>query len=128
MTADPERAFITVDSGFPITALEEALQKNTPFAYPFASTSVPVLFSQKSWAALSPARRKYGNDLIDILLHNKDVDRLYSALSRNDGRPALPSSDHPDSPSCFPMPPSLIFTEAGSPFAQVQSRSLADWR
>jgi hypothetical protein len=84
VTADPERAFITVDSGFPITALEEALQKNTPFVYSFSPTSVPVLFNQKAWTALSPAKKKYGNDFIDILLHDKDVDRLYSALSRDD--------------------------------------------
>src|ERR1035438_4043997 len=30
MTADAERAFLTIDSGFPITQLEEALQKGTP--------------------------------------------------------------------------------------------------
>ena len=31
VTADPERAFLTTDSGFPLTALEESLEKGTTF-------------------------------------------------------------------------------------------------
>ena len=31
MTADPERAFLTTDSGFPLTALEEALEQGNAF-------------------------------------------------------------------------------------------------
>ena len=34
-TANPERAFLTIDSGFPLTDLEEALQKGIPFAYAY---------------------------------------------------------------------------------------------
>jgi hypothetical protein len=84
MTADAERAFLTIDSGFPITMLEEALQKGTPFSFPFPGTPVPVLFTEKSWTGISPMRKKYGDDLIDILLHDRNVDRLYSALARTD--------------------------------------------
>ena len=89
ITADAERAFVTVDSGFPITSLEEALQKGTPFAYPFPATPVPVLFNEKAWTALSPLRKKYGIDLLNILLHDQKVDRLYSALARIDGQTDL---------------------------------------
>jgi hypothetical protein len=85
VTADAERAFLTVDSGFPITALEEALQKGTPFSYGFPGTPVPVLFSEKAWTALSVANKKTGGkDLVDILLHDRSVDRLYSALAKSD--------------------------------------------
>ena len=89
MTADAERAFVAVDSGFPITALEEALQKGTPFAYAFPATPVPVLFSEKSWTGISLARKKYGDDLLEILLHDRNVDRLYSALARVDRQTGL---------------------------------------
>ena len=52
MTADAERAFLTIDSGFPLTALEKALQRGTPFTYAFPATRVPVLFSEKAWTSL----------------------------------------------------------------------------
>ena len=51
MTADPERAFLTTDSGFPLTALEEALEKGTPFTYAFPSSRVPVLFNEARLAS-----------------------------------------------------------------------------
>ena len=48
-TANPERAFLTIDSGFPLVELEEALQKGTPFTYSFPATRVPVLFKESDW-------------------------------------------------------------------------------
>jgi len=89
VTADAERAFITIDSGFPITGLEEDLQKGTPFTYAFPGTPVPVLFTEKSWTGLSTWRKKYGDDLLEILLHDRNVDRLYSALARTDRQTSL---------------------------------------
>ncbi len=86
MTADAERAFLAVDSGFPITTLEENLQKGTPFVYAFPGTPVPVLFTEKSWTGISAWRKKYGDDLLEVLLHDRDLDRLYSALARTDRR------------------------------------------
>src|SRR6202044_273940 len=47
ITADAERVFLTVDSGFPLTQLEESIQTGTPFVYAFPVTRVPVLFTQK---------------------------------------------------------------------------------
>jgi len=41
-TAEPERAFLTIDSGFPLADLEATLQGGKPFVYPFAATQVPV--------------------------------------------------------------------------------------
>ncbi len=84
MTASPERAFLTIDSGFPLTRLEQALQKNTPFSYAYPLSRVPVLFHESDWAGISPWRKKGMTDLIDVLIHDPDVARLYSALAKND--------------------------------------------
>src|SRR6202046_2159383 len=52
-TANPERAFLTIDSGFPLVELEEALQKGTPFSYSYPASQVPVLFHERDWTTLS---------------------------------------------------------------------------
>jgi hypothetical protein len=77
MTADAERAFLTTDSGFPLTALEEALEKGDVFTYAFPSSRVPVLFSDAEWKSLSNGKNRGSQTLVDILLHEPAVDRLY---------------------------------------------------
>lgn len=84
VTAQPERAFLTLDSGFPLTVLEEALSRHAPFSYSFPATPVPVLFREKDWTAISPWRRKSGDSLLDVMLHDRNLDWLYWALSRMD--------------------------------------------
>lgn len=84
ITADAERAFLTVDSGFPLTKLEQALQEGTPFSYAFPATAVPILFSEKDWTATAPTKQRGGESLLDLLLNDQNVDRLYTALSRLD--------------------------------------------
>jgi hypothetical protein len=86
MTQSPNRAFLTIDSGFPITALEEALQKGIPFTFSFPATRVPVLFSEKTWVALAAGtgKKEDRKNLIETLLYDEEVDRLYSALARSD--------------------------------------------
>lgn len=84
MTANPERAFLTVDSGFPITGLEEALQKGTTFTYSFPATQVPILFTEKDWTAVSMDSRRISGGLLDVLLNDPNVDSLYWGLSRSD--------------------------------------------
>ena len=81
-TANPERAFLTIDSGFPLTVLEESLQKGVPFTYPFPSIRVPVLFGEGDWITITSSKR--GGNLLDVLMHDPNVARLYSALSRMD--------------------------------------------
>ncbi|HEX6496177.1 MAG TPA: hypothetical protein VF018_11880 [Acidobacteriaceae bacterium] len=83
-TSDAERAFLTIDSGFPLTELEADLQKNHPFTYAFPTSSVPVLLSEKSWTTLASARDRRDPNLIDLLLHDRSVARLYWAFSRMD--------------------------------------------
>jgi len=81
MTADPERAFLTIDSGFPLPQLEETLQGGKAFSYTFPNSRVPVMFSERDWTTLS---NKNGGDLIDTLLRDPLLCRLYWAVSRTD--------------------------------------------
>ena len=53
-TAEPERAFLTIDSGFPLAELEVTLQGGKPFVYPYATSQVPVLFSPADWTQANP--------------------------------------------------------------------------
>jgi hypothetical protein len=82
VTADPERAFLTIDSGFPLPALEETLQGGKPFSYEFSASRVPVMFAERDWTTLS--NKKESNDLIEALLRDPVLARLYWALARSD--------------------------------------------
>ena len=86
VTADPERAFLTLDSGFPLSQLEETLQGGEPFVYPFPASPVPVLFTENDWLTASNEDRKGGGDLIDALLRDPALARLYWALGRTDAQ------------------------------------------
>ena len=88
-TANAERAFLTIDSGFPLTGLEEALSNNQPFSYSFPATRVPIFFRQNNWIGVSAYTRKSGEDLVDELLHDQNLDRLYAALARCDDETRL---------------------------------------
>jgi hypothetical protein len=84
-TQDPERAFLAIDSGFPLSELEKTLQGGTPFEYPFDSSPVPVLFSANDWTkASSKAGGEKNTDFLDTILSDPAVARLYWALSRID--------------------------------------------
>ena len=84
-TDDPERAFLSIDSGFPLAELEQTLQGGEPFEYPFSSSSVPVLFAESDWTRASPKNlRENSRDLLDTILGDPSVARLYWALSRLD--------------------------------------------
>ena len=84
VTANAERAFLAIDSGFPLTALEEALQKHKPFEYAFPATPVPVIFHEQDWTGVTIWHQKSGTNLLDALLHDRQMDILYWALSKND--------------------------------------------
>ena len=84
MTANAERAFLTLDSGFPLTRLEQSLQQGTPFTYNYPATRVPILFHEGDWLALLPAKQRAGETLLDLLINDQNADRLYSALARLD--------------------------------------------
>ncbi len=83
-TAEAERAFVTTDSGFPLPQLEESLRGGKPFEYDFAGTQVPILFSERDWVAAATQDRANTKDVIDVVLTDPDIARLYWALSRLD--------------------------------------------
>jgi len=109
VTENPKRAFLTIDSGFPLTALEEALQKGTPFTFAFPASKVPVLFSEKTWIALSAAKKGDQTDILDVLLRDRDVDRLYSALARSDNQTRLALARSPGLRKLLPFAALLDF-------------------
>jgi hypothetical protein len=95
VTANAERAFLTIDSGFPLTELEQALQKDGPFTYSFPATRVPIIFTEKEWIAAAGSKRKTDNTLLDLLLHNQDADRLYAAMAKYDRETQLSLNQSP---------------------------------
>ena len=85
ITADPERAFLTMDSGFPLHTLEESLRHGREFDYRFPETQLPVLFSEKAWKdAIHINKRQPKLDLVELFLRHPAAARLYWALSRTD--------------------------------------------
>jgi hypothetical protein len=109
MTADAERAFLTTDSGFPLTALEDALEKGTTFTYAYPESRVPVLFSESEWRSLSSAKTRGSQSLVDILLREPAVDRLYWALSNTDAETRLALERSPGLGRLLPYGPVLDF-------------------
>jgi hypothetical protein len=84
VTSDPERAFLTMDSGFPLPALEDALRKNKEFSCPYPSSRAPILFTAKEWMDARSGKRKMYSDLLETLLHDPELARVYWALYRMD--------------------------------------------
>jgi hypothetical protein len=80
-TAEQKKAFLTLDSGFPLPDLEQTLQGGRPFVYHFPSTQVPILFSPSEWTRNSRSKTE---DALDVLLHDPELARLYWALARMD--------------------------------------------
>ena len=103
MTANAERAFLTIDSGFPLSALEEALQKDGPFQYSFPATRVPILLAQNDWVSATKWKRKPDDTLLDVLLHDQDLDRLYSAFAKCDQETRLALDRSPGLSRLMPL-------------------------
>jgi len=80
-TADANRAFLTIDSGFPLADLETSLKDVQPFDIPYASTSVPVLYKSSDWVL---NKKNANRGVIDSILRDPDMARLYWAMSRMD--------------------------------------------
>lgn len=82
VTADPERAFLTIDSGFPLLEFEEALQHDAPFDYGYAGSVVPVLFTSVDWVDAAIIKGEPRRTALEALLYREDLARLYWAMSR----------------------------------------------
>jgi hypothetical protein len=71
---DPKRAFITMDSGFPLLQLETSLREGKTFTYDFNASKLPVLLTPGNWSV-------NGKDVISSLMDDPELSRLYSALA-----------------------------------------------
>jgi hypothetical protein len=78
-TVNPSRAFVTVDSGFPLTELEQALRTNRPFSHAYPTTHLPVLYGADYWLT---AKDKQSGDFIDVFLSDPALCRFYVAMSK----------------------------------------------
>ncbi len=108
-TANPERAFLTIDSGFPLTELETALQEGTPFIYAYPASRVPVLFDENDWISLYAAKRRTAGDLVEVLVNDPEVARLYWALAKDDAETRLVLHQAPGLRALLPLAPTLDF-------------------
>jgi len=80
-TLNASRAFLTIDSGFPLAELEQDLRTNRPFEYPFKPTPVPLLYTQDYWIS---NKDRQNVEFIDTLLADPALCRLYLALAKLD--------------------------------------------
>src|SRR3989454_3794914 len=78
-TADPQRAFLTIDSGFPLPDLEKSLQEGRAFAYSFSTSRVPALPVEIDWT-----KKGKKVEVVDMLLGDPELARFYWALARMD--------------------------------------------
>jgi hypothetical protein len=85
-TADARRAFLTIDSGFPLPELEKTLQGGGTFAYSYPSSQVPIFLTEHDWTAASKQGGKDDSSrtLLDALLHDASLARLYYAWAHMD--------------------------------------------
>ncbi|MCC7340586.1 MAG: hypothetical protein IT170_05825 [Bryobacterales bacterium] len=78
-TVNPTKAFITVDSGFPLADLEQALRTNRPFSYDMTPTKVPILYGPDYWMLSDPKKEK---SPIQVFLSDPALCRLYLSLAK----------------------------------------------
>ncbi len=80
-TVNATRAFLTIDSGFPLADLEQALRLNRPFVLDYRPTRIPAAWDP---ASLLGPRERQPVDLLDALLADPTLSRLYLGLSKPD--------------------------------------------
>jgi hypothetical protein len=80
-TVNATRAFLTIDSGFPLAELETALRTNRPFVLDYHPARVPVLYTTDYWQS---AKEKTAGEFIDYFLSDPSLCRLYLGLSKLD--------------------------------------------
>jgi len=81
-TVNPSRAFLTIDSGFPLSELEAALRTNRAFTLDYHPARVPILYTADYWQP--PAAGQKPVEFIDYFLNEPTVCRLYTATAALD--------------------------------------------
>jgi len=133
-TANPPRAFLTIDSGFPLTQLEEALQNGVPFSYPYSASLVPVLFDETDWTSLAGRDRRGFGSLVDTLTNDPAVARLYWALTKMDTETSQALRRSPGLKRLLALGPTLDFygsqiaIRSGHVVVPGGVRAEADWK
>jgi hypothetical protein len=90
-TVNATRAFLTMDSGFPLAELEQALRTNRPFTYDYSPTKAPILYTADYWQG---SRDKQGGEFIDTFLGDPALCRLYLGFSKLDHETAEAMRKH----------------------------------
>jgi hypothetical protein len=80
-TVNASRAFLAMDSGFPLAQLEQALRTNRPFEHDFKPTRIAVIFGSEYWLSV---REKQAGEFIDAFLNDPSMCRLYLGLAKLD--------------------------------------------
>ncbi len=80
-TVNATRAFLTIDSGFPLAELEQSLRTSRPFVYDYHPTQVPVLYGPEYWLS---AREKGTGEFVDYFISDPAICRLYLGISKLD--------------------------------------------
>lgn len=80
-TVNATRAFLTIDSGFPLAELEQSLRTNRPFVYDYKPTRAPILYGADYWVT---TKERASGEFIDTFLGDPSVCRLYLGLSKLD--------------------------------------------
>ncbi len=78
-TVNATRAFLTINSGFPLAELEQALRTSRPFETDYKPTRVPVLFGEDYWLT---GKERRGETFIDAFLADPALCRLYLGLAK----------------------------------------------
>ena len=108
-TVDPQKAFLTIDSGFPLPELEKVLQEGKPFAYSVPTSRVPLLFAEGDWTAAAKKPKTNEKDLIDTLIHDPVLARLYWGMGRMDRESQASLRQSPGLKKLYPVAAVLDF-------------------
>jgi hypothetical protein len=80
-TVNASRAFLTIDSGFPLSELEQALRTNRVFTLDYHPARIPLLYDLEYWQS---AKDKSQGEFIDYFISDPSLCRLYLGLSKLD--------------------------------------------
>lgn len=108
-TDDPQRAFVTTDSGFPLSELEKTLQGGDTFTYSFPNSVVPVFLTARDWIDAGGGDARDPGDLLETLLHDPALARLYYAWARMDPETQAALQQSPGLRQLVPYATSLDF-------------------
>ncbi|HBY63444.1 MAG TPA: hypothetical protein DEH78_26775 [Solibacterales bacterium] len=130
-TVNATRAFLTMDSGFPLAELEQALRTNRPFVYDFRPTKVPVLYGPEYW--LSGMKDAKTGEFIDLFMGDPSLCRLYLGVSKLDPETAKDLRQHMPAPRIRAFAHVLDFfggmfrLRGGKAFVPGGQRAAAAW-